>query len=149
MITWTWRAWRTLDADTLYAFLRLRSEIFVVEQNCVFLDMDGLDSQCEHLCGSNEAGTLIGYLRLVPPGVKSPQPALGRLVIKRNARGQGLSRTAIEHGLRRCAERYPNQPVFLSGQQHLEAHYASMGFATISAPYLEDGIWHVNMLRPA
>lgn len=146
---WTWHAWAALKPDTLYGFLRLRSDIFVVEQNCVFPDMDGVDPQCEHLCGCDAGGRLLAYLRLVPPGVKAPQAALGRLVVARELRGRGLARAAVGQGLQRCAERFPGQAVFLSGQQHLEAFYASQGFETVSAPYLEDGIWHVNMLRPA
>lgn len=145
---WTWHAWSTLTPDTLYGFLRLRSDIFVVEQNCVFPDMDGVDPQCEHLCGCDADGRLLAYLRLVPPAVKAPQPALGRLVVAAEARRHGLARTAIRLGLQRCTERFPGQAVFLSGQQHLEAFYAGLGFETISAPYLEDGIWHVDMLRP-
>ena len=146
---WTWHIWSSLAPDTLYAFLRLRSDIFVVEQNCVFPDMDGVDPQCEHLCGHDAQGQLLAYLRLVPPGIKAPQPALGRLVVSQHARGRGLSRLAIHEGLQRCATQYPAQAVFLSGQQHLAPLYASLGFVTISAPYLDDGIWHVNMLRPA
>lgn len=149
MILWTWHAWSSLTPDALYDFLRLRSEIFVVEQHCVFADMDGADPQCLHLCGRDEDGQLLAYLRLVPPGLKAPQPALGRLVVAQRARGRGLSREAMREGLQRCAALYPAQAVFLSGQQHLEALYASLGFAAISAPYLEDGIWHINMLRPA
>ena len=149
MIDWHWYRWDALSADVLYAFLRLRSEIFVVEQNCVFADMDGVDPECEHLCGYDTQGQLLAYLRLVPPGVKAPQPALGRLVVAQPARGRGLARLAVHQGLQRCAARYPEQDVFLSGQQHLEPLYVSLGFRTISAPYLEDGIWHVNMLRPA
>jgi ElaA protein len=144
---WTWHAWDALTPDTLYAFLRLRSEIFVVEQNCVFPEMDGIDPLCEHLCGYDQQGALLAYLRLVPPQVKAPQPALGRLVVAQSARGSGLGRLAIHEGLRHCAARYPEQDIFLSAQRHLENFYASMGFKTCSEPYLEDDIWHVNMLR--
>jgi ElaA protein len=146
---WTWHAWATLRPDTLYDFLRLRSDIFVVEQNCVFPDMDGIDPACEHLCGHDADQRLVAYLRLVPPGIKAPQPALGRLVTARNVRGTGLGRAAVREGIRHCASRYPGQDIFLSGQQHLENFYASLGFISFTEPYLEDGISHVNMLRKA
>lgn len=149
MLTWTWHRWTDLKPDTLYAFLKLRSDIFVVEQNCVFSDMDGVDAQCEHLCGLDRQGRLLAYLRLVPPGVKAAQPALGRLVVAPDARRRGGGRAAMLEGIRHCRLRYPGQGIFLSGQQHLEKFYASLGFKTISAPYLEDGIPHVNMLRKA
>lgn len=159
-IDWRWYAWAQLDADTLYAFLKLRSDIFVVEQNCVFPEMDGIDAQCTHLCGRDSAGHLLAYLRLVPPGVVRAAhviegeradmrdgPALGRLVVEASARKRGLARTAIEQGLRVCAFRYAGLAVYLSAQQHLEHFYATLGFVRLSQPYLEDGIWHVDMRR--
>ncbi|HEX4896591.1 MAG TPA: GNAT family N-acetyltransferase [Solimonas sp.] len=161
-LQWRWYAWEQLDPDTLYGFLRLRSEIFVVEQNCVFPDMDGVDPRCTHLCGRDAQGRLLAYLRLLPPGVEravhtvegerapsAPGPALGRLVVHADARGKGLARAAMLEGLRICAFRYGGQPVSLSAQRHLSHFYASLGFREASEPYLEDGIWHVDMRRDA
>lgn len=133
----------------LYALLKLRSDIFVVEQNCVFSDMDGADSRCEHLCGHDDRGALLAYLRLLPPGVKSPEPSIGRLVVAREARQHGAGRAAMCEGIRHCGARYPQQAIYIGGQQYLEAFYATLGFVTRGAPYLEDGIAHVHMLRPA
>lgn len=160
-LDWTWHAWPQLDPDTLYAFLKLRSDIFVVEQNCVFPEMDGLDPRCTHLCGRDAAGRLLVYLRLVPPGLERRThqvegerpalpdgPALGRLVVAAEARGRGLARAAVAEGLRACGLRFHGQPVRLSAQQHLEPFYASMGFERRGEAYLEDGIWHVDMLKP-
>jgi ElaA protein len=146
---WQWLAWPDFDPDTLYALLKLRSDIFVVEQNCAYSDMDGIDPQCRHLLGRDAEGRVQAGLRLVPPGVKHAAPALGRLVVASGLRGAGSGRALMIEGLRGCAQHYPHQAVFLSGQQHLEHFYRSLGFATISAPYLEDGIPHVDMLRPA
>lgn len=148
-LRWQWLDWPDFDPDTLYALLKLRAEIFVVEQNCAYADMDGLDPQCRHLLGHDAAGRVRAGLRLVPPGVKHPAPALGRLFVARSLRGAGLGRALMLRGLDGCARHHPGQAVFLSGQQHLEGFYRSLGFATISAPYLEDGIPHVDMLRPA
>jgi ElaA protein len=145
-VRWRWQAWSELTPDVLYAFLRLRSAIFVVEQDCVFPDMDGRDPHCEHLCGWR-GDELVAYLRLVPPGVRTPEVALGRVVVAASARGTGLGRAAMREGLARCAARYPGQPVKVSAQAHLEAFYASLGFATVGAPYDEDGILHVDMLK--
>ena len=146
-LRWSWHDWRELTPDLLYAVLRLRSAIFVVEQNCVFPDMDGRDPDCAHLCGWNDAGDLVAYLRLVPPGVRTPEVSLGRVVVAAPARGQGLGRAVMEEGLRACARRYPGKPVKVSAQQHLETFYRSLGFATAGPRYLEDGIWHVDMVR--
>ncbi|WP_428312156.1 GNAT family N-acetyltransferase [Hydrocarboniphaga sp.] len=155
--SYRWHRWHELSADTLYAFLKLRSDIFVVEQNCVFPEMDGIDPQCEHLTALDDRGQLMAYLRLVPPGVKRPHsespaasgPAIGRVVVAMPARGTGLGRRIMLQALQHCAQRYPQQPVSLSGQQHLEAFYASLGFVTQCQAYLEDGIWHVDMVRAA
>lgn len=146
---WRWWRWRDLDPDTLYGFLRLRSAIFVVEQNCVFPDMDGADPACDHLCGLDPARSVRAYLRLVPPGVKDRDPSLGRVVVDAALRGTGLGRELMRKGIAECERRHPRYGIFLSGQQHLETFYASLGFVTESEPYLEDGIWHVNLRRPA
>ncbi len=143
-IQWGWHRWNELSPDVLHAFLKLRSDIFVVEQNCVFSDMDGRDPQCEHLCGF-EGETLVAYLRLVPPGLKSDTPALGRLVVEKNYRRHGFSRQAIELGLARCAERFPRQSVRAQAQAHLAPFYQSLGFTRVSEEYMEDGIPHVDM----
>jgi ElaA protein len=148
-LRWQWLAWADFDPDTLYALLRLRVDIFVVEQNCAYADLDGLDPQCRHLVGRDIAGQVQAGLRLVPPGIKHAAPAIGRLVVAAGLRGAGSGRALMLEGLRGCAQHYPQQAVFLSGQQHLEHFYRSLGFATISEPYIEDGIPHVDMLRPA
>ncbi len=148
-LSWHWHAWPALDSDTLYALLKLRSDIFVVEQNCVYSDMDGLDAQCRHLVGRDATNSVQAGLRLVPPGIKHAAPALGRLVVAMPFRGTGVGRALMIEGLHGCARHYPGHAVFLSGQRHLEHFYRSLGFDTISEPYLEDGIPHVDMLRPA
>ena len=145
-IQWQWHTWRDLTPGVLHAFLKLRSDIFVVEQNCVYADMDGLDDRCEHLCAF-DSGELVTYLRLLPPGLKSKEAALGRLVVKHSHRRKGFSRDAIERGLARCAELYPQQPVFAQAQAHLAAFYQTLGFSKISEEYMEDGIAHIDMRR--
>src|SRR6185295_12180009 len=98
------------------------------------------------LCGWNGA-ELTAYLRLVPPGVRTPEVALGRVVVAPSARGTGLGRAIMREGLARCAQRYPGQPVKVSAQQHLEKFYNGLGFVTVGAPYDEDGIMHVDMVK--
>lgn len=146
---WQWLTWPEFDPDTLYALLKLRVDVFVVEQNCAYADLDGLDPQCRHLVGRDAAGRVQAGLRLVPPGIKHAAPALGRLVVAAGLRGAGNGRALLREGLRGCALHYSGQAVFLSGQQHLQSFYHSLGFESISEPYLEDGIPHVDMLRPA
>jgi ElaA protein len=146
-VTWAWHAWAALTPDRLYSILKLRSDIFVVEQNCVYSDPDGRDPQCEHLCGEDAGGALRAYLRLLPPGTRTPQVSLGRVVVAPAARGSGLGRALMLEGLRRCAEQYPGEPVAVSAQQHLEKFYTGLGFGPAGEPYLEDGIWHRDMVK--
>lgn len=146
-LRWVWQPWAELTPDSLHEFLRLRTEIFVVEQNCVFQDMDGRDPACLHLRGLDSDGRLAAYLRLVPPGGRGGQPSLGRVVVAKARRGEGLGRAVMQEGLRRCAADHPGATIKVSAQQHLERFYGSLGFARSGEPYLEDGIWHLDMLR--
>lgn len=146
---WHWHRWNTLSNDLLYALLKLRTEVFVVEQDCVFQDMDGLDAASEHLCALDEAGALIGYARLLPPGLKYPEASIGRVVVPFALRRTALGRALMAQALAGCAERYPQVPIRIGAQQRLQGFYEGFGFAASGAPYLEDGILHVEMLRAA
>lgn len=146
-VQWQRHAFAALPNALLYAALRLRSEIFVVEQNCVFLDLDDVDQLSEHLCGVNASGTLLAYARLVPPGIKYAEPSIGRVVVAMVARGTQLGRTLMVEAIARCESRWPGATVRIGAQQRLERFYASLGFIREGEPYLEDGIWHIEMLR--
>ena len=143
---WRWYRWGELSTDLLYQLLRLRSEVFVVEQACLFPDMDGLDPQCEHLCGTDMDDTVVAYARLLPPGLKHPEAALGRVVTATAVRGSGVGRELMRQALAGCRARHPGHAVRIGAQQQLERFYGELGFVTVSAPYLEDGIWHIDML---
>jgi ElaA protein len=143
--SWRWLTWRDLDADTLHAILKLRGEVFVVEQNCVYADVDGLDPQCDHLCGTNESRQLVAYLRVLPPGAKYPEPAIGRVVVAPGARKHGHARHAMLEAIPHCRARFPGKPILVQAQRYLEPFYRSLGFETIGTPYDEDGIPHVDM----
>lgn len=148
-LNWRLYGWREWTHDQLYEAMRLRSQIFVVEQNCVFPDMDGIDPSCEHLCGTDAGGRLLAYSRLLPPGLKSPEAAIGRVVVHEAARGQSVGRALMLESLAACRRRFPNRPIRVGAQQHLERFYGSLGFERIGEPYLEDGIWHIDMRLPA
>lgn len=145
-LAWSWHSFVELEPRVLYAILELRSRIFVVEQNCVFLDMDGADADCEHLCGFDGQQRLMVYLRLVPPGVKFPEASIGRLVSDPSVRRDGMARDACLRGIERIRQRYPGTPIRIGGQRYMERFYASLGFVSTGQPYLEDGIPHVEML---
>lgn len=137
-----------LSVRQLHDLLRLRSEVFVVEQNCVFLEIDGLDPKTWHLLGSADDGQLLAYTRLIPPGVKAPDALIGRVVTSPAARGGGTGRALMAESIARCEQLWPNHAITLHAQAHLERFYGSFGFVQSGEPYIEDGIPHIEMRRP-
>lgn len=143
---WGCYPFESLTLDQLYLVLKLRSTVFVVEQECVYQDLDGLDQQAWHVLGIGDMG-LVCYARLLPPGCKYQEPAIGRVISAPAVRGTGLGRLLVQQAVAHCHELWPLQGIRISAQQHLEQFYCDLGFATVSAPYLEDGIPHVEMLQ--
>lgn len=146
-------AWRCLPFDamsarTLYRLLRLRSEVFVVEQACVFLDADGLDERCLHVLGESvPTGELVAAARLVPPGASFPEASIGRVVTSPAARGSGLGHALMTESIRLLQILWGPQPIRIGAQAHLETFYRRHGFVPDGPTYLEDGIPHIEMLR--
>ena len=145
-IDWQISRFDELTPRALYALLQARQDVFVLEQQCLFQDLDDADEKALHLLGSVE-GKLVAYLRIFAPGVKHAEVCIGRVLTTRDVRRTGAGRLLMAEGLRHVEERFPGQRVRIGAQQYLEAFYASFGFATVSAPYDEDGIPHVEMLR--
>lgn len=145
---WRWSAFDELTGREVYDLLRLRMDVFVVEQNCAFSEIDGKDPGALHLRCLVGSG-LAGCLRVLPPGTPDGAPRIGRIATASRFRGSGLGHRLMEEGLRFCAEHYPASAIDLSAQAHLEPFYGRHGFTTVSAPYLEDGIPHLDMRRPA
>lgn len=146
---WTWRRFGGLALDDLYDALALRARVFVVEQNCPYLDADGLDRASWHLLGRRGDGALQAYLRVVDPGAKYEEPSIGRVVSAPEARRTGAGRLLLAEGLRRCEQTWPGDAIRIGAQAYLERFYAGFGFAAVGAPYVEDGIPHLEMLRSA
>lgn len=147
-MNWTWSRFQELGVDNLYDALALRCRVFVLEQG-PYLDPDGLDRRCWHLLGRDARGTLQAYLRIVDPGVKYVEPAMGRVVTAPEVRGSGLGRRLVAEGVARCAAAWPGQGMRISAQAHLERFYGEWGFRRVGTPYLEDNIPHLEMVRPA
>jgi ElaA protein len=147
-VDWQWRCFAELAPAELYSLLAARAAVFVVEQACAFLDFDGLDACAWHLLGwaaQGEAPTLAAYLRLIEPGRKYPEPSIGRVLTTAAFRGTGLGRAAMREGVARAALLYPGRAIRIAAQQRLERFYQELGFRSVSAPYVEDGIVHVEM----
>jgi ElaA protein len=148
---WQWARLPELAAADLYAALAARQMVFTVEQHCAYLDADGLDAHAWHLLGWQRADddrVLASYLRVIDPGHRFAEPSIGRVLTTPAFRGTGQGRAVMVEGLARAARAYPGRAIRIAAQQRLEAFYASLGFRTVSAPFEEDGIPHVEMLRP-
>jgi ElaA protein len=152
MIEWQWSGFAELTALALYEMLALRQQVFVLEQACLYPDIDGLDPGAHHLLGWRTVDgrrELAATLRCLAPGAKYDEMSLGRVVTSPSTRGTGLGRELVAQGIA-CAEQlHPGHAIRIGAQAHLEAFYGSFGFVTVSAPYDEDGILHIDMLRPA
>jgi ElaA protein len=151
-IAWQWSRFAEMTPHALYAALRARSEVFVVEQHCAFLDLDGADQEAWHLLGWVERGgtnVLAAYLRLLPPGCKFIEASIGRVLSTAEFRRGGAARALMREGVRKSAEIHPRHDIRIGAQRYLEKFYADFGFRPASEPYLEDGIEHIEMLRPA
>ena len=147
--TWHWTRFAGLSADDVYDLLALRARIFVVEQDCPYLDADGLDRQSWHLLGRDDDARLLAYLRVCDPGVKFAVPSIGRVVVDASQRGTGLGHELVAEGLRRCESAFPGQGNRIGAQAHLQGFYGRHGYVGVGEIYDEDGIPHIDMERPA
>ena len=145
---WQWYCFDQFDPHTLYAYIKLRIDVFVVEQTCPYPELDNLDHDALHLLGRDANGQLLACLRLVPPGLKYAEPSLGRVVIAPALRGSGVGHALIAEGLRESDTRYPGLAHQIGAQAHLAAFYGRHGFVQNGKVYDEDGIPHIHMLRP-
>ncbi|HKZ66044.1 MAG TPA: GNAT family N-acetyltransferase [Chitinophagaceae bacterium] len=146
MITWQLKKFDSLTPHELYAILRLRTEVFVVEQTCIFQDMDNKDQVSYHLMGW-ENNALMGYTRLVPPGVSYEESSIGRVVTSPAARGTGIGKLLMEKSIEEIIRLYGKTPIRLGAQLYLKKFYESLGFKQTSDVYDEDGINHIEMIR--
>lgn len=142
---WVCKKFEELTVQELYCILRLRSEVFVVEQHCVYLDADGKDLASHHLCGwlHNE---LIAYCRILPPGLSyEKESSIGRVLTHPAHRKDGYGKILMKKGIEKTYALYPGVQIKIGAQQYLEKFYGNLGFQTVSEPYLEDDIPHISM----
>lgn len=149
MLHWQLATVDELDARAMVEVLRLRQQVFVLEQRCLYPDIDQLDERAWHLLGRDEDGDLIAYLRVIPPLGRYPGPALGRIVTDPRGRGHGHGKALVEEGIRVATRLHPECDVFISAQTYLVGFYLGFGFHRDGEPFDEDGIEHVEMVLPA
>ena len=146
-ITFTYKPFSELTPHELYAILQLRSEVFVVEQNCVFLDADNKDQLSFHVMGWQN-DLLAGYTRLVPPGIAYEDPSIGRVVTSPKVRQTGIGKLLMQYSIRTTYNVWGKTTITIGAQFYLRKFYMSLGFQQCSDIYLEDGIQHIKMFLP-
>jgi ElaA protein len=140
------KSFDNLSPAELYAILRLRNEVFVVEQNCPYQDADNKDPKCHHLM-LLQNDELMAYARLVPPGLSYAQMSIGRVVSSPKARGTGAGRILMNTAIEQCLQIFGEGSIKIGAQAYLIKFYGSLGFNPIGEIYDEDGIPHIHMLR--
>ncbi|MDB5983982.1 MAG: family N-acetyltransferase [Pseudomonas sp.] len=147
-INWVCKHHTDLSKEQLYAILRLRAEVFVVEQKCWYLDVDGQDLEGDtcHVMGW-ENDQLVAYLRLLDPIQQGGDVVIGRVVTAPAARNRGMGHSLMIQALEQAERKWPDQPIYLSAQAHLQAYYGRYGFKPVGEVYLEDDIPHIGMRR--
>ncbi len=148
MLTWITLPFTQLTTLQLYELMRLRVDVFVVEQTCPYSELDGKDTLegVYHLLGYYD-DELVACARLLPAGTTYENVSLGRVVTKQSARGGGLGHKLLQEALTQCEARWPGHTIDIGAQEHLIQFYATHGFTVISESYLEDGIPHVDMRK--
>jgi ElaA protein len=134
----------SLSSSELVEMYRLRAEVFIVEQDCPYQDLDGKD-ECAYHVFIKEGDVLVGYSRLLPPGAAYPEPSIGRVVVEKKYRRSGTGRALMEYSVARTVEFFNPVSIVISAQTYLLTFYATLGFIAEGDPYDEDGIPHMQM----
>jgi len=143
-LNWQYKAFNELTPAELYSILKLRSKVFVVEQNCVYLDTDDKDQFAFHLSGWDN-DTLVAYARILPPGLSYSEASIGRVVTDPMHRKTGAGRLLMKHAIEKTFAQFGKGDIKIGAQLYLLQFYGSLGFIKSGAEYLEDGIPHVEM----
>lgn len=147
-MNWNLKYFEDLSVRELYEIGRLRQEIFILEQNCPYVDFDGKDYFCYHLMGSDESGELLAYARLVPEGISyEDYVSIGRVICSASIRRSGLGRALMRESIECCERLFGKRDIKIGAQTYLLKFYESFGFKSNAIEYLEDGIPHTEMIR--
>lgn len=145
-LQWIVRSFDELSLTEWHDLLQLRINVFVVEQNCPYPELDGLDPACIHVAGIQD-GKVIAVARIVPPGLTYPEVAIGRVATHSSMRGTGLGKWLMQKCLGAVEDKFGKVPVRISAQTYLLRFYLNLGFESTGKEYLEDDIPHTEMWR--
>lgn len=149
-LRWRCQRFDALTLSELQYIYMARQKVFAIEQQCAYLDADGLDEKSFHLAAwSALQAEPLAYARLLDPGAKYAEASIGRVLTASIARGIGLGREVVRRAIEQAEQLWPRAAIRISAQTRLEAFYVGFGFVPVGAPYPEDGIDHTEMLRPA
>ncbi len=140
------KSFQELSLEEFHDIIALRIQIFIIEQNCPYQEVDGKDKLAHHLFFKNETDEIIAVTRILPQGISYEEVAIGRVVVHEDYRGTGLGSQLMSDSMNFVRDKYGEVPVRLSAQKHLENYYGNHGFKSTGKEYLEDGIPHVEML---
>jgi ElaA protein len=139
------KEFNSLSTNQLFEIYKLRSEVFIVEQNCAYQDIDAMDLSAKHVMLFDN-GTLAAYARILPPGISyKEEPAIGRVVVKKTFRGKDLGKLLMQQCIDKIQDTYSNSDIIISAQSYLLRFYSDLGFKAEGKEYLEDDIPHTKM----
>lgn len=147
-VEWRWQSFADLSGREMHEILAVRQEVFVVEQHCVYRDADTFDPVSRHLTGRIADGRIVAYARLIAPGAHFAEPSIGRVLTVKEIRGRGMARRVVALAIDECDRVYPGNDIRIGAQFYLLDFYAAFGFCRIGTKYTEDGIDHIEMIRP-
>lgn len=145
-LTWHWYNFDEMPSSTLYQYLKLRQDVFIIGQKSIYSDLDDMDQTSQHLLGFDPTGKLATCLRLLPPDQEHAEPHIGRVIVAPEFRGHQLAHALIKEGIKHTRELYPDAPIRIGAQSYLKDFYANHGFKPLGAPYDDCGVEHIDMI---
>lgn len=144
-LNWQTKTFDDLSNHALYAVLKLRLDVFSIEQQCIYQDLDDRDQEALHMLGW-QGEELVAYQRLLPPGLDYPESSIGRIVINMEARGHNLGKEMVQRGMDFALRTWPGNDIRINAQAYLRKFYMNLGFEALTEEYIYDGIPHLEML---
>jgi len=147
-MTWIIKNFNELTPEELYGIAKLRQDVFIIEQECTYDDLDGLDEQAYHVSGILNK-KLGAYARIFPPGITYQETSIGRIVVNPLYRNRGLGKKLVKKCIQFCESKFPGKSIKIEAQSHLQKFYKALGFISQGDTYLVDGISHIEMIKPS